>query len=545
MVRTLRNLFTLIFFFFLTNLYCQNSNFLKSFSLTAAYSPSNAVYQMMSHGIATLSPSSFIMAGQYSRNSFGSADTLLHDGFLIKNSFNGDTRWFRKYRKNGRMIFFESVGVFPSKDILAVGSTLELNNKWSGIILKTDSNGHIKQVKRIPNERLTQLLMFSNGSYVIASITNSMKPSLTWFDATGVALRKKVFSPWDTTSSFQNFSLVHFPNKSVILLGNSFNSGTSSQSFFLLMVDSVGNKIKDLQFTDGAVQPWKACLTSENDLVITGTFSGGNPSLQGLFIRFDQSLNVRTAKVYALSQGYVEFGPPISFGRNNLVLMTEPEFNFGARRAGLTFVDTMGTVRKILLFNPDSTAQWPDIGLPLPSGKILFSLFALHRVFGVIDTVGNYFCKGGPMQLIANNYSITTIANVLSSQTKTITIANDSLLVYTPHDVKLSYICSNGPSSPLDTVNAPVTASIKKYVNDIELTVFPNPAADKLNFYSEKMLYIGVQIYSSTGELLMHEYLLDKEIARSIDISRLNPGMYLVIVQTLGGNRATYKMVKN
>jgi hypothetical protein len=75
-------------------------------------------------------------------------------------------------------------------------------------------------------------------------------------------------------------------------------------------------------------------------------------------------------------------------------------------------------------------------------------------------------------------------------------------------------------------------------VNNLKLSMYPNPATNLLNIDIENELEL-VEIYSLQGQKVLSGF--DKQI----DISGLSSGMYMVRVQDVDGGVGTQKIIKN
>jgi len=71
-----------------------------------------------------------------------------------------------------------------------------------------------------------------------------------------------------------------------------------------------------------------------------------------------------------------------------------------------------------------------------------------------------------------------------------------------------------------------------------ELTIYPNPAKDRIYFKNTKLETINLKVYNVLGKEVMHSSLSTDE---SLDISNLNNGMYIITIAELN---ATYKFIK-
>ncbi|MES2678379.1 MAG: hypothetical protein V4635_00780 [Bacteroidota bacterium] len=166
----------------------QPANFLKTFSATTTYSgsvPGNYVLQhTLTQGIATLSPSSFILSGSYERGPMVWYDTMLADGYLVKNQTNGLTKWFRKYHLAKRSMRLFDVAIKYNSEIIAGGTSYNLSSQENpdGILLTTDSNGHLKSVKLYPKQRISRIIVMKDKKVAILALDSNRYAKLVLLD---------------------------------------------------------------------------------------------------------------------------------------------------------------------------------------------------------------------------------------------------------------------------------------------------------------------------------------------------------------------------
>ena len=80
---------------------------------------------------------------------------------------------------------------------------------------------------------------------------------------------------------------------------------------------------------------------------------------------------------------------------------------------------------------------------------------------------------------------------------------------------------------------------IQESVNLDHISVYPNPASDKLNinFNSAEKQDIQVQLMSITGEIIYSDIVnnFSGDYFKSLDVSRYAKGMYFLRIKTKGG----------
>jgi len=146
---------------------------------------------------------------------------------------------------------------------------------------------------------------------------------------------------------------------------------------------------------------------------------------------------------------------------------------------------------------------------------------------------------GGNLE-IEENYALSSIAGLDSIENNSISSLyirdNNSLSTCEIHSIcnyLLSpggeiYISNNaaGCDSQEEVEEACENFSIEEQFAIDYLTLFPNPAHQEVNINLEGFLIDEVTIYTLTGQ----QILKNKPIGSTIDISHLQPGMYIVEV---------------
>ena len=94
------------------------------------------------------------------------------------------------------------------------------------------------------------------------------------------------------------------------------------------------------------------------------------------------------------------------------------------------------------------------------------------------------------------------------------------------------------PRSEADLVTAGTSGEVL-YVEDGQLTLYPNPVKDDLKINGTDI--IQVQVFNKSGMMLYQDVDIRKEI--SIDMNDFEAGLYLVSIQTKTGTR-TFKVIK-
>jgi hypothetical protein len=78
--------------------------------------------------------------------------------------------------------------------------------------------------------------------------------------------------------------------------------------------------------------------------------------------------------------------------------------------------------------------------------------------------------------------------------------------------------------------------------NENTVSLFPNPVQNILNIQNTASNLSKVQVYDLNGRLLQNYSLQSQEV--TLDVSQLNSGIYLVVLENEMGNQITRKIVK-
>jgi hypothetical protein len=107
---------------------------------------------------------------------------------------------------------------------------------------------------------------------------------------------------------------------------------------------------------------------------------------------------------------------------------------------------------------------------------------------------------------------------------------------------------SNGQSNGLSI--AEIKANIISIISSIEnwgvknqLTIYPNPANEKLTISSDNDLIKDVMLYNTLGQMIKSINNIHK-LDTDIDVKNISPGIYSVLVKTANGH-SVYQILKN
>ena len=181
-------------------------------------------------------------------------------------------------------------------------------------------------------------------------------------------------------------------------------------------------------------------------------------------------------------------------------------------------------------------ASWPDLvflgingltgDLDLSNNPKISIFYAPNNQFTTIDV------KNGN-NIVLTNFTTTNSASLVCIQVDNPTYATNEVSSYqhwnTDTIVTFSEDCS--------------TLSVLDYVINSGLILYPNPAKDLISIKSELNNIIEIKIYNYTGKLLYSEE--SKNGINTINISKLNVGIYLIKFKDNSNNISISKFIKN
>jgi hypothetical protein len=171
------------------------------------------------------------------------------------------------------------------------------------------------------------------------------------------------------------------------------------------------------------------------------------------------------------------------------------------------------------------------------------TLFSDGGIFLVYLEGGAVMSTGGGIDSIYVKDGATLIMNggihvILHEPSAILNVAGGSATYYPCPSITFDY--SNAPASGCLMTSAP-----EENINSISFSVSPNPATNELAISNLQFAMESVEIYDMVGERCFAPPLNPlKGTWASIDVSKLSPGIYFVMVLDEKGNRATRKFVK-
>jgi hypothetical protein len=365
--------------------------------------------------------------------------------------------------------------VSPQGDILLTGSTID--NK--GLLIKAKANGGPQWAKTILPDSgglyLTGSCFLEDGSVIVTG--KGIGVYCARFDSVGNC-------QWSI-----NFSNIHFQAFPVSLCqigSNVFISGFQNSKPFVASVNITGHFrfMKTIESND-----WTECFsfaaakTNDEQLAINLNAVGHfNPYQWVGLAKLDTGGNVTLSNSFAVDK-------PLE------------SWDFLARKEG---------GYAIICYAPDDSTYFNT------------------AVITANDSF-NHVCNDFPPQCFSYDIPVDTHSTGIVADTF---INQEHLLLIESPVLSSSYIyCQNDTAQPFP-VNIPLA------IEEVELTVRPNPAKEKVYIELDTRLTGGlISIYDAAGKLLIHQSTYNEKC--EVDVSQLQKGFYVLTItnENLCGRR--------
>ncbi|MBA2610645.1 MAG: T9SS type A sorting domain-containing protein [Bacteroidetes bacterium] len=499
----------------------------------------------------TLSRNSFLFGGASNRNT-ASSDTLANDSYLLKSEISGLTKWFKKYHFHSGSLSFNDIKTDKNNDVLICGSSSTLTALIpDGFLFKSDSNGIVRWARFYPKQEILSIRPLKDGDIAIFATDSSKKMKLCLLDVNGnVKWCKRQASNFNNQLYFGK--ITEGMNKDLLFYG--FDGKA-----FAILLDSLGNNKKNLNMTNPnslAKIFYSSISFFNNGYFICGVGQGVSNLFTGHLLRLDNSLNILWYKNLITANSYSEFFDITAFNNNSLVLLNEPE-SYGntsadLKRMGLTFIDSIGNVRKNILFTSDSVNHLPSKFFLLNDGNILFHGIGytdtitpgMNGCYGITDTLSNGFCGFTPISYINANTSQNFTFNNYSFLNGSLASSTIILNIYVPISNNIEYICSSGPFGPYD----PIDLGFEENEIKNSLILFPNPANESVmlinNEYENRFLFFTSKVrITNVFGISVFETEIRQNTSLTVNTKEFKEGMYILSIFLTNGETIVKKFI--
>ncbi len=546
-----RNLYLVFLIIEFTASYSQSNLFLKSINGTSNFNIFVGMLGLQPQGLDTLSANSFVLGGHYGRFSNSSNDTLVNDAYLIKNEISGVTKWFKKYHVNGRYFHNTSVTVLKNKNILAFGTAFSLSEQQTrnGTILKTDSNGFVKNLKLFPQQTMEAALVMKNGDVAVLSCDSNRFIKLFVMDTSGsIKWCKKYFTSGQ--NAYRGLRLIEGKNGAILILGYSQLNAKG----FLILSDSAGNKIQDITYNSWYSYFLGATNYFDEGYYVVGALTTTSPTLlHSTIFKFDNYLNLKTYNSFCYNNSNALFSDIIASEKNSFLILSRCD-GYGGRRVGITFIDTNIVVKRGFLFTRDTLILDSDKLYLRRNGTILFTFFSgTKHFFGITDTISNGFCGFKDISSTNTTSSLSLSYNTFTAINSSIIYSTIPVYTYLPTDAVVEYTCSSGPFAPLDTAITPpipvTNVGIRAVAPNGDFIIYPNPASELLTIEARKRETgafapgTKINLYNAFGECVFSLKTIDGKRTINLNTSQIPSGIYLLGIKNPEEEEANFRKI--
>lgn len=502
-----------------------------------------------------------------STGSFGAGS---NDYYLTKTREDGSVIWSKTFGGTGndigRDVIVTSDGGYA---MVGYSSSPGTNGSFDGYVVKTDSAGNVDWEKWYGGAafefpiRLTETY---DGGFIVTSQSTSFGSNYQWYttrtDSNGDTLWTRLFG---TAGPDFTHEAVEAADSGIVIVGTTLGPVDSAQ-LTLVKYDKSGNQlwVKYPRLTKGD-RPYGIRATSDGGFLITGQTSTFDRNLQMLLMKVDangDSLWVKTfgatGNEFALQVnpasdgGWFLSGVTDGFNTTNIdlfVVKTDSAGNPPCPENTLMSADTNEVcIGETVSFTNSSissaTAAW-FVNDVLQSNSwsfaYTFPVAGLHEVDLVIcdDTAS--------VQVLVNPLPDAGFTFVQNGNTFDFTL-NDSggaatvLWQFGDGDTSVAISPTHSfSSSGSFNVTAIVTDTngCQNFFSDVvvvvglehvqvpDYEVFPNPFDDHLFFELSQPGRVVLELVDVSGRVAVHEIL---ETSAKVDVSRLEPGMYVMRV---------------
>ena len=476
------------------------------------------------NSIELLSDAEFIGAGYTSK-----LNPYSKHGWICKFDIDGNILWDKTYQRYGSEEFKRIIKT-DNGEFLAIGKTDSLStSKAALLIVKFDVNGDTIWVKTIATNEfidIKHIEALSTGGFIMTGATrqsNINKIVLIKINTHGVV-------DWVNHYGHLNYSQTGYCVKQtqggfVIVGNNTYGSASNQHSGFLLVTDSLGNKLWDKYFhpktnvDDDTGQGSYVIQSKDKGYVFGGEFYINNTS-QTILVKLDSNGN-------EIWHNYFN-----NIGGGPVSIIEEID-------SSLTLITSKGNLIKL---NFNGNVIWSkviDKGLAkdlkkLENGYIYVgetNQFGNGLYDGLIvatDIYGNTYCSDSVAIPIFDSTGYDNNGAITDFGTSTIYYLNDTVLVKDNYSTM---------ETNCDTI---IYNSSQNLISQSSIKYYPNPAQGHLNILPSFDKRYHIRLINSIG------IEIESKIASGnyrLELGNISKGIYIVEI-IADKKRHLYKLLK-
>ncbi len=477
-------IFFLLFFCYLKGL--SQIRFNESYDYNSFANYVSDVIVVKAGGYLMVSPS----FNPFQNDTLGYSITTLN---FIRTGINGDTLWTKQYRKKGFYLLGENL-IETDSGFLFMGSETNLKNGTKSYLIqwKLNFSGDTiatQQMNILPgNDYAMEIIKTRDGGYAVIGQTCNQSNSncdyyLLKLDSLGNKQWHQTYAQTATSFEYPE-SIVEESNGNFYLFGTSAILGIGLQ--YLIKTDSVGKKIWSKNYSPFLQQAGTGVFFIDSDyLILTGGYEDLTDNyIKGYINKIDTSGIVKWTKAYNSVQSCQLSGGLIDINKDLLLIGLMTNFDSINTLCGcLVKVNSSGDSLFQRAYN--SGNQFPE------------------WLFSIKPTNDGYIMAG---------YSVGATQDACLVKVDTF-----GCLIPGCQTVGLPNIPFN-----IDPIN-----------------IFPNPANEYLNLsHSEKI--VSYRMADMLGRIVLESRFLEEPI----DIKQLKTGAYIIQVMLSNGSQGFGRFVK-
>jgi hypothetical protein len=465
--------------------------------------------------------------------------TGVRRSYVIKTDANGDTLWTSIYgdtcKAGNAQQYINDICQSVDGGYLGVGGMIPCggSSTTGGEITRLDANGNVLWSKTCATGKPDPypVIQCNDGNFIFGGVCSGIGAGLedgflTKIDANGDTLWSRTYGG---PGNEWFYHILQTTDGGYLAAGYSdgFALGVidTNRNIYLVKTDSIGNLqwSKTYGTATGDQQAFGHCLqpTTDGGYIVTGQAGGYFPccgnvqSDSGIFLmKIDASGNMKWAKYFS-----GEFGHAVKQTSDKGYLIAGTG-NYGSGTGDdpvLIKTDSLGALQWSRTYGGSGNEDGWLLEIANDGGYLTggwtesFGNLAEHIYFIKTDANGNSSCN--------ENASPGVVERVAPL----VTINPATQVGIGPNTTTFVPLFQRG-STIIDLCS---TVGINEQ-NNITVSVFPNPAIDKITIQSPSELGLII-IYNSIGEIIYKQYLNAKE--QQIDLCKQSSGIYFLQVQ--------------